>query len=256
MLSYLESLVHARTIEEIWALHCRRMADFGFDRLLYGFTRFHSSNSLGDLEDTLILSNHDHAYLQSFLDEGLYHHAPMVKWTVQNEGACSWNWVEAQARAGFLSQAERQVLEVNLRHGISAGYSIAFPAATARAKGGIGLCAAPGIDQAQVDRLWDQHGREILVLNTLAHLRICSMPYASARRALTSRQREVLEWVADGKTTADIAAIMGLTAATVEKHLRLAREVLDADTTAQAVMKASVQHQIFVTTVPAAAVRN
>ena len=48
-----------------------------------------------------------------------------------------------------------------------------------------------------------------------------------------------------GKTTT-IAMIMGLTAATVEKHLRLAREALDAETTAQAVVKASFQKQIFV----------
>ena len=59
---------------------------------------------------------------------------------------------------------------------------------------------------------------------------------------------EVLEWVGDGKTTADIATIMGLTLATVEKHLRLARESLDVDTTAQAVLKASFQNQIYVLT--------
>ena len=62
---------------------------------------------------------------------------------------------------------------------------------------------------------------------------------------LTNRQREVLEWVGDGKTTQDIATIMDLTPATVEKHLRLARESLDVETTAQAVLKASFQNQIF-----------
>ena len=50
----------------------------------------------------------------------------------------------------------------------------------------------------------------------------------------------------DGKTTQDAAEIMGLTPATVEKHLRLAREALDVETTAQAVLKASFQNQIFV----------
>jgi len=56
----------------------------------------------------------------------------------------------------------------------------------------------------------------------------------------------VLQWVADGKTVRDIACIMGLTRATVEKHLRLAREALDAETTAQAVMKAALQNRFFV----------
>ena len=48
----------------------------------------------------------------------------------------------------------------------------------------------------------------------------------SRRRALSPRQRESLEWVADGKTTQDVALLMGVSAAMVEKHLRLAREAL------------------------------
>jgi LuxR family transcriptional regulator len=36
-----------------------------------------------------------------------------------------------------------------------------------------------------------------------------------------------------------------LNPATVEKHLRLAREALDVDTTAQAILKASTQNQFF-----------
>ena len=42
------------------------------------------------------------------------------------------------------------------------------------------------------------------------------------------------------------AVLMGLTPATIEKHLRLAREALSVETTAQAVLKASFQNQMFV----------
>jgi LuxR family transcriptional regulator len=77
------------------------------------------------------------------------------------------------------------------------------------------------------------------------HLRVTTLPYTPAKRALTDRQREVLEWVSQGKTTQDIATILALTPATVEKHLRLARAALGAETTAQAVLKASFFNQIF-----------
>jgi LuxR family transcriptional regulator len=83
-------------------------------------------------------------------------------------------------------------------------------------------------------------------MNNVCHLKLINLPHAGARRKLTPRQREALEWVGDGKTTQDIATIMGLTPATIEKHLRLAREALDVDTTAQAVLKASFQNQIYV----------
>ena len=56
----------------------------------------------------------------------------------------------------------------------------------------------------------------------------------------------MLQWVGDGKTTQDIALLMGLTAATVEKHLRLARDSLSVETTAQAVLKAALQNQMYV----------
>ena len=114
-----------------------------------------------------------------------------------------------------------------------------------RSRGAMALTARQEINQDQVDAIWTIHGRTIHALCNVAHLKLMSLPYGNSRRALTKRQREVLEWVGDGKTTQDIATIMGLTPATVEKHLRLAREVLEVDTTAQAVLKASMQNQIF-----------
>ena len=38
-------------------------------------------------------------------------------------------------------------------------------------------------------------------------------------RLLTLREREVLRWLARGKTNAEIGAILGISAATVGKHL-------------------------------------
>ena len=245
MLDHLERLFQVNTIEEIWRLHLAKMAEYGFDRLLYGFTRFRTSKSFGDLDDVLVLSNHPKAYIDGFIDKGLFHHAPMVRWAAENVGACSWRWIEEQARLKLFTPVEQRVMEFNLKMGVRAGYSISFKDVSVRSKGAIGLSARPGMSQNDVEAVWWKHGREIIAINNVTHLRITSLPYASARRALTKRQRETLEWVGNGKTTQDIATIMGLTSATVEKHLRLAREALDVETTAQAVLKASFQNQIF-----------
>ena len=77
------------------------------------------------------------------------------------------------------------------------------------------------------------------------HLKLIQFPIAARTRPLTPRQREVLQWVADGKTSQDVAQILGISAAMVEKHLRLAREVLSVDTTTQAVAKATLLNLIF-----------
>lgn len=244
LLEFLERVTAARTIEAVWSELVAVMDRAGFDRLIYGFTRFRTVQSFGDPDDLLILTNHDCAYTDRFIGERLYANAPMVRWAAENTGACSWRWI--QDHRDHLTEAELRVAEFNRQMGVVAGYSISFPAQRQREKGALALTARPGMTQDEVDVVWAREGRTLLQMATVAHQKITTLPYTGARRPLTSRQREALEWVGDGKTTQDIATIMGLTAATVEKHLRLAREALDVETTAQAVLKASFQNQIFV----------
>ena len=243
---YLHFLTRCQSMEELWEAHTARMAAYGFDRLLYGFTRYRTSTSLGDPEDFVILTNHSSAYTDEFLGKALYFHAPMVRWALANDGACSWSVLQQMARETALSPAEQRVLAFNQRMDVVAGYTISFKSITSRSKGAIALTAAPGMTQTQVDAVWAEHGNDIKLMNDIAHLRILTLPHPTPGRALTPRQREVLEWVGDGKTTQDIALLMGLTVATVEKHLRLAREALAVETTAQAVLKAAFANQIFV----------
>ncbi len=244
-IQFLDQVLRSTTIEEIWSLHTKRMAQFGFDRLLYAFSRFRAPNSFGNPEDALVLSNHDPEYLREYAKDGLFKAGPMMRWAADNVGAQSWRLMQEWQRSDSLTVEERKVADLNRRFDVVAGYSIGFREVSVRAKGGIGLCARKGMSQNEVEQIWAEHGREIAVLNNVIHLRISALPYVT-RRALTARQRETLEWVGEGKTTQDIATIMGLTAATVEKHLRLARETLDVETTAQAVLMASLRNQIFV----------
>jgi LuxR family transcriptional regulator len=243
---YLQFLANAKTMEELWSAHTARMADYGFDRLLYGFTRYRTETSLGDPEDFVILTNHAPAYTDVFLGEGLYFHAPMTRWALENEGAGSWRVLAEKFDAQTLTEAEKKVIAFNLRHKVTAGYTISFKSVSVRSKGAIALTARPELSQLDVDEIWAAHGRDIHIMNNVAHLKILTLPYTAPNRSLTRRQREALEWVGDGKTTQDIALLMGLTSATVEKHLRLAREALSVETTAQAVLKAAMQNQMFV----------
>lgn len=240
---YLEELLRLDRIELVWPFHLEAMSVYGFDRLLYGFTRFRSATTQMTKDDFLILSNHSQAYLGPFVERGMYFHAPMVRWSFENVGACSWGWMAENLDA--LTPEEARVMEFNRKHGVTAGYSISFKDVSPRSKGAIGMVARNGLSQADIDAIWAEHGRDILLMNQFAHLRITTLPFIG-RKTLTPRQREVLEWVGDGKTAQDIADILGVSLATVEKHLRLAREMLEAETTAQAVLKASFQNQIFV----------
>ena len=233
-------------VETLWAALCDQMKDYGFDRLLYGFTRFRTETSLGDPNDFVVLSNHSAAYRKGFVEDGLYRDAPMVHWALENEGVCSWRVLVDRILSGQLSEKARKVVEFNLTHKVHSGYTISFRSVSHRSKGAIALTGRADLTQDAVDAIWDRHGADILLLNNVAHLKILTLPVPLQGQTLTQRQREALEWVGDGKTTQDIALLLGLTPATVEKHLRLAREALDVETTAQAVLKAAFHNQMYV----------
>lgn len=243
----LSALIAKTSIEEVWSAHCAQMAQFGFDRLLYGFTRFKTTTSFGDRQDALILSNHDPEYLERYFTNDLFRNAPMVRWAEQNAGACSWSIIREHAANGGMSAASLKILELNREFRVDAGYTISFKGLTAGGFGAIGLAARRTLRQEQVEKTWERYGDQIIFANNIMHLRILTLPSPNRRR-LTDRQREVLQWVASGKTIQEVGELIGRKPATVEKHLRLAREAMNADTTAQAVLKASIQNQIFMDT--------
>lgn len=245
LVDYLNHVSNSQDVETLWSAHLEQMQAYGFDRIIYGFTRYRTTSSLGDPQDWVLLTNQPASYMRPFIEDGLYFHAPMIRWALENDGACSWSWMAEMAASDAFTPAELRVVDFNRQHGVTAGYSISFRSISARNKGAVALTARRGMSQAEVDEIWAEHGNEILVMNNVAHLKLLTLPYFGSR-SLTKRQREVLECVGDGKTTQDTAMILGLTPATVEKHLRLAREALDVDTTAQAVLKAAFYNQMFV----------
>ncbi len=231
-------------LDDLWSLLQDRLAAYGFDNVMYAATRFRTANGTGDLADAMILSNYAPAFEAGYLDGGLFRDAPMVRWGMANVGTLSWSHIARDAAEGRLPPSAMRVVEHNRRHGVVAGYGISFPRVSLRTGHGIGLGSST-LSQAEVDAMWAREGSWIELLCHVAHLTLISLPYGLRGRSLTPRQREVLELVADGKTIQDVAQILGRNPATVEKHLRLARDALGVDTTAQAVVKATAQNQFY-----------
>lgn len=239
-------LTKANSLEGVWDTYTSAMDEIGFDRIIYGRTRYSTEKYLGDPEDFLVLTNHDPAYMEFFVEKGNFHNSPMFRWSFNNVGCASWSKVIAMREKGQLSYDELDLVANNRKFGVEAGYTVSFPTYSRRSKASASLTAKPGITQTQVDEIWKRNEAGLELLNFIFDLKVSTLPHYTGEIALTKRQREVLEWIGDGKTTQDTATILGLTAATVEKHLRLARETLHVDTTAQAVLKASFLNQMFV----------
>jgi len=245
VLTLLTQIAEARNIDAVWSLATGYFASLGFARANYGFTRFQHAKTIGDPDDALFLTSCDAAYSARYFRGGFYAKGPIFRWAEHNTGATTWKWVAEAFAAGRLSAEETEAVRQNAALDVSAGLSFSFPEASARAKGALGLIADPGLDTEAVEVIWAKHQPEMVVVAHMMHLKIIQLPQLSRSRALSPRQCEALEWVADGKTTQDVALLMGVSAAMVEKHLRLARDALAVETTAQAVAKGALLNMIF-----------
>lgn len=245
LLGQLDRIAQATTVKEVWKAAADFITPFGFGRLNYGFTRFRHNRNIGNPDDALFLTTASPEYVQHYFNNGFYARTPLYRWALENTGVTNWRWVYAALQAGSLAADEIEALRQNQRFGVTAGMTISFAEHSHRAKAALGLIADPGLTLDDVDRIWTERGAAIVAVANMMHLKITQLPLASPRRALTARQREALEWVADGKTTVDIALLMGISPAMVEKHLRLAREALEVETSAQAVAKGALLNMIF-----------
>lgn len=245
VLDLLNRIAATGTIDDAWALGTRHFASLGFSRVNYGFTRFRHATTIGDPDDALFLSTCDADYVNRYFRGGFYARTPVFRWAERSSGICTWAWVKEAFEAGRLTADEADAVRLNAAMGVTAGISVSFPNASSRSKGALGLIADIGLSTADVEAIFAERGTEILAVANMMHLTIVHLPQLSRHRALSPRQREALEWVADGKTTQDVALLMGVSAAMVEKHLRLAREALAVETTAQAVAKGALLNMIF-----------
>lgn len=245
VLPLLGRIAEGNSIAEVWSLATAFYRDLGFSRANYGFTRFLRREGIGNPADAIFLTTGEADYARRYFDHGFFARTPVYRWAIANAGACTWGWVKEAYDAGLLTPEEREAVEINASMGVKAGISVSFPENSARSKGALGLIADPGISHARVEEIFDAHRDEIVAVAHMMHLRIILLPQPPGERKLTERQRQALEWVADGKTAQDVALLMDVSAAMVEKHLKLAREALGVETTAQAVAKAALMNLIF-----------
>lgn len=244
-LPLLTRIAEATSVNEAWLIANEFFSALGFSRANYGYTRFLYNKNVGDPDDAIFLTTGDAEYARIYFHNGFYARTPVYRWAVSNAGSCTWKWVREAYAAGKLSDEEAESVRINAAMGVTAGISVSFPETTTRSKGALGLVADKTLTVDDVEEVWATRKDEILAVAHMMHLKIIILPQPYSKRTLTERQREALEWVADGKTTQDVALLMSVSPAMVEKHLRLARESLQVETTTQAVAKASLLNLIF-----------
>lgn len=242
---HLAAVMSATDQETIWSLTCQFFRQMGFAHAIYGYSPDSHGSKLGAPEDYLVMSTFNSDVAATILDQSLYLQSLTFHWALNNTGVTSWSMSPEESGVGSEFVVDPSSIDFFVRHDLLTGCTIGFPKERSRGNAVMALVGPPDIEQAAIDTLLETARDVIFVAASCAHRCMSVLPYPTQRGNLTARQREVLEWVAEGKTSADIATIMGITAPTVDKHLRLARETLGVDTTAHALIKAAFLNQVF-----------
>lgn len=246
LLTNIENVLAARSTDSLWRHYSAALSGLGFPYISYYGVRILQTGNHRIVDDRLFLTNCAPLLLQEILSQGAFASVPMYRWLTANHGCESWDWMQQRRLAGRLSEPEQQMLDLFARHGHVSGYAISLSDSVQQLRAGVIMSGRLGMPQSELDLVWQRNGRQVEALTRMLHLRLASIPFDPPRDVLTQRQREVLEQIAVGRTTQEIAALLEVTRATVEKHLRLARKSLGARTTPQAILLASARRQIFV----------
>jgi DNA-binding CsgD family transcriptional regulator len=112
-------------------------------------------------------------------------------------------------------------------------------------RGPYGDCGILNVTRACSDREWQLLKRKIIGELQIAAVHIHDSVMSEVAlngfqrfHGLSSREREIMQWIAAGKQQQDVGDILSISARTIEVHLRSAREKLGALTTSQAVGRA------------------
>lgn len=238
LLRSIEPMIAAGSGDELWRIFAAAVARCGFPYCFY-IARVPLIFSTGLAQDDLqLFGNLPESIMEQVATERMVTDSAWAAWVRQNVGNVSLHHLSSNDESDAIA-------DLLVRHGFQAGQLISMRDNLLRSHAALLVCPQPGTTVSQHDALWRNQQRDVSALSWIMHLRMTTMPRQRPQAPLTKRQREVLQWTIAGKTISEIATILGLTGATVEKHMRLARENLGVGTTAQAVLKAHLTHQLF-----------
>lgn len=198
------------------------LQQFGFSA--FGLTRL---PRLAGAELDVILDGWPEGWSEHYREAGLARHDPMVQHSLSAQDVFAWDEVPKDYLLNPKAAAvPHDAAEFDMREGLC----VPMPSALGVGSmwmGGSKLERAPGL--RRVARLLAYH---------LCQAVEALPPVPSGVRVLTVRESDVLSWIAAGKTTRDVAAILDISEHTVGEHLKNIRRKLGTSNNTHSTVRA------------------
>jgi LuxR family quorum sensing-dependent transcriptional regulator len=227
-LDFVQRLQGLTSYEDICAAILQEMEWFGFSCV----TSFSIPGPGCQLKDSIWLNNRPAEYVERYAERNYVIHDPLVKELRRNMNPYSWGDVR---EGRDLKKSERTIIDEGREFGAHDGLII--PIVTL--SGSMALFSPCGREP-------DLSPRARAALEVIGIYSHQALTRAIVRRQrdevphtpLTPREREIMQWVAIGKTDEEIADILSIGTTTVTSHVENAKQKLDAFRRTYAVVQA------------------
>ncbi|WP_112321139.1 LuxR family transcriptional regulator [Oceanibium sediminis] len=209
---YLKACAKTRWSEELWALTVAFLEGEGFARISYHHMPPLGAPDAGRVR--VVTHGFPQEWVQDYIREKLFRKDPIPAQAVASYAPFRWSEVESLRT---LTRSESDFLSRMAQAGLGDGLAVqVFGPGGRNGYFGLGFGAGDPPDVPTDALLKYQAGLQ------LAHLRYChilaeTLPPAPA---LSERERELLQWVALGKSNSVIADLMGISPHTVDAYMR------------------------------------
>jgi len=174
----------------------------------------------------------DHYFSHKYLDID-----PMLKRVVKETAPLTWAYDTYESQPAFWEEASA--------HGVRYGWA----SSTHGAKHSTGILSLARSNDPVSARELDESEVKLFWLGHLAHGAISNLEMAKRQaqpnQELSIREREVLRWTAAGKTSGEIAAILGISERTITFHVTRALQKLNSVNKTQAVITAMMLNMLY-----------
>ena len=224
-LKLLKELDRAGSVPEVVVALRRQLTGFGIEALIAGLLP-PSPALTGFNRQFLVMESLPREWRQRYLQRGYAAHAPIVAQTLQRQTGFSWGDPDVSPPT---SAAAVQIMHEAAEFDLRDGYTV--PLTTV--EGEVGGMSFAG---ARLEIAPEHRGMLTLVASyAFGHaLLMRGQPVETSAR-LSPRERETLQWAAEGKTDWEIGEIMGISEHGVDSHLRGVRTKLRTRNRAQSV---------------------
>lgn len=187
-----------------------------------------------NFDDLMICNRWPEEWSKVYHDRRYFRDDPVSRWSLVRRRPFRWQDARAQCPATARSiEIAGNAVEFGLADGI------AFPLASEGWQAVMSLASSRPLDLGQKD--------EGLLYLASTYLKMAATDLLGSPKPealLTAREREVLLWVAAGKTAWEISMILGLSENTVEVHLRKIRTKFGSSNITHAVVRAIATNQL------------